>query len=68
MKEEPIAFVVKTVTGVQLSCRFGIRMHARRFADECASPVRIWRIVWKRPRPRKCTVQGPSCAGCEACA
>jgi hypothetical protein len=53
---DPIGYVVRDVTGeTQLSVRFVLRNEARHFAEHCAMPVRIWRVVWKRraPSPEK---------------
>jgi len=45
---EPIGFVVRDVTGeTQLSIRFISRRDARDFAEKCAMPARVWRVVWK---------------------
>jgi len=49
MANEVLCYVVRDVTGeTQLSVRFTIKSHARQFADNCAMPVRLWRIVTKR--------------------
>src|SRR5580704_9550676 len=46
---EAISYVVRDVTGeTQLSIRFTLRSSARQFADQCAMPVRLWRIVSRR--------------------
>jgi hypothetical protein len=48
-KREPIGYVVRDVTGeTQVSIRFALRGDARSFAEKCAMPVRIWRVVSKR--------------------
>jgi hypothetical protein len=48
MERKAICYVVRDVTGErQLSVRFTIKLHAQSFADQCAEPVRIWRIVTK---------------------
>lgn len=53
MANEAIAYVVRSITGEeQISVRFTILSHARQFADQCAMPVRIWRIVRKVTTPR----------------
>ena len=45
-KGDVIGYVVRDVTGeTQLSIRFVLRSHARTFAEQCAMPVRIWRVV-----------------------
>jgi len=49
MAHEAICYVVRDITGEnQLSVRFTVREHARQFADNCAMPVRLWRIISKR--------------------
>jgi hypothetical protein len=46
---EAIGYVVRDVTGEeQLSIRFLLRQHAVNFAEQCAMPVRIWRVVRRR--------------------
>jgi hypothetical protein len=48
-KKDPIGYVVRDVTGeTQVSIRFALRGDARSFAEKCAMPVRIWRVVSKR--------------------
>ena len=45
---DPIGFVVRDVTGeTQLSTRFTLRSHAQDFAQKCAMPVRVWRVIRK---------------------
>jgi hypothetical protein len=46
---EPIGYVVRDVTGeTQISVRFALRSQARTFAENCAMPVRVWRVVPRR--------------------
>jgi len=53
MADEAIAYVVRSITGEeQISVRFSERVFAHQFADNCAMPVRIWRIVRKPRAPR----------------
>lgn len=45
---DAIGWVVRDATGeTQVSVRFGLQSQARSFAENCAMPVRVWRVVRK---------------------
>lgn len=70
---DPIGFVVRNMTGeTQLSIRFLLRQHARTFAEQCAMPVRVWRVVRKTKttepaaESRVSQAKDVGCPDCEA--